>query len=50
MMLAAGRVVAAGPIDRVLTNRALSEAFGMELQLERLGNRWRAWSPQDRSS
>ena len=50
LMLAAGRVVAAGPIDRVLTNRALSEAFGMELQLERLGNRWRAWSPQDRSS
>ena len=45
LMLAEGRVVAAGPIDQVLTNRALSEAFGMQLLLERLGDRWRAWSP-----
>jgi len=45
LMLAEGRVVAAGPIDQVLTNRALSEAFGMQLRLERLGDRWRAWSP-----
>lgn len=45
LMLAEGRVVAAGPIDEVLTNRALSEAFGMQLQLERHGDRWRAWSP-----
>ncbi len=49
LMLSGGRVVAAGPIDRVLTDRALSEAFDMHLQLERLGDRWRAWSPQSPS-
>jgi len=47
LMLAEGRVVAAGPIDDVLTSRALSETFDMPLQLERRGDRWRAWSSSD---
>lgn len=45
VMLAAGRVIAAGPIDAVLTSGALSRAFDMPLELERRGERWRAWSP-----
>ncbi len=47
LMLAGGRVVAAGPIDVVLNGRALSETFGMPLRLERRGDRWRAWSSLD---
>lgn len=45
LMLAGGRVVAAGPIDEVLTSRTLSETFDLALQLERRSDRWRAWSP-----
>jgi len=47
LMLAGGRVVAAGPIDQVLTSQALSDTFDLPLQLERRGDRWRAWSPAD---
>ncbi len=45
LMLAGGHVVAAGPIEQVLTADALSETFSMPLRLERRGGRWRAWSP-----
>jgi iron complex transport system ATP-binding protein len=42
MMLASGKVVAAGSIDGVLTSAALSDTFGMRLQVARHGDRWRA--------
>lgn len=44
LMLASGKVVAAGAIDDVLTGATLSDTFGMRLQVARLGERWRAWS------
>jgi iron complex transport system ATP-binding protein len=50
LMLAGGKVVAAGPIDQVLTSQALSETFDLPLRLERRGDRWRAWSPAEGSS
>jgi iron complex transport system ATP-binding protein len=40
LLLQAGRVVAAGPIDRVLTEQHLSAAFGMPLVVERTDERW----------
>lgn len=42
MLLSAGGVVAAGPIEEVLTPQQLSEAFGMRLKVELLGDRWSA--------
>jgi iron complex transport system ATP-binding protein len=44
LLVRAGRVVAAGPIDEVLTADGLSDTFGLPLQLERRGDRWTAWS------
>jgi iron complex transport system ATP-binding protein len=35
-----GRVLAAGPIDAVLTDDALSACFAMPLRVERIGERW----------
>lgn len=46
LMLAAGRVVACGRLEEVLTSDTLSASFGMRLELERHGERWRAWSPR----
>jgi iron complex transport system ATP-binding protein len=46
LMLAGGRVVTSGRLDEVLTADALSETFGMPLEIQRLGDRWRAWAPQ----
>jgi len=46
LMLASGKVIAAGPIEEVLTSHTLSDTFGMRLQVARLGERWRAWSEQ----
>ena len=43
-LIAAGSVVADGPIDDVLTADALSATFGQPLQLERRGGRFHAWS------
>jgi len=40
LLLQAGHVVAAGPIDRVLTAEHLSNAFGMPLVVERADERW----------
>ena len=40
LLLQAGRVVAAGPIDEVLTAARLSDCFGMDLELEHHRGRW----------
>ncbi|MDJ0664874.1 MAG: ABC transporter ATP-binding protein [Acidimicrobiia bacterium] len=43
-LIAAGRIVADGPIDDVLTASALGATFGRPLQLERRERRFHAWS------
>lgn len=43
LLVRSGRVVAAGPIDQVLTADALSTTFGLALELGRRGERWTAW-------
>jgi iron complex transport system ATP-binding protein len=43
LLLRAGEVLSAGPLDEVLTADALSEAFGLPLELERRGDRFAAW-------
>jgi iron complex transport system ATP-binding protein len=40
LLLRAGRVLAAGPIGAVLGDAALSECFGLPLQVVRHGDRW----------
>ncbi len=42
LLLAAGRVQAAGPIHETLTADALSSCFGLPLELEHTGRRWTA--------
>ncbi len=42
LLLRRGRVVAAGPLERVLTEPVLSETFGMPLQLTHQDGRWAA--------
>ena len=42
LLLRAGKVVAAGPIDTTLTSAALGATFGLPLALERVGDRWAA--------
>jgi iron complex transport system ATP-binding protein len=42
LLLRAGRVVAAGPVEDVLTDGPLSEAFGLSLTVERRSGRWTA--------
>ena len=44
LLLRAGRIAAAGPIDDVLHADALSATFGVALELERRGQRWSAWA------
>lgn len=41
-LLRDGRVVAAGSIDEVLVDAALSDCFGMPIAVDRDGGRWRA--------
>jgi iron complex transport system ATP-binding protein len=41
-LLRGGRVVAAGPVDAVLTDAAVSDAFGVAVRVGRDGGRWRA--------
>jgi iron complex transport system ATP-binding protein len=41
-LLRGGRVVAAGPVDAVLTDDAVSDAFGVAVRVGRDGARWRA--------
>jgi len=42
LLLRAGRVHAAGPLDATLTAENLSGAFGLDLVVERVGDRWTA--------
>jgi iron complex transport system ATP-binding protein len=42
MLLREGRVVAAGPMEQVLTEELLSTTFGMPLQLSHQDGRWSA--------
>ena len=42
LLLRAGRVVASGPVDEVLTAEPLSAAFGLPLEVGRAGGRWTA--------
>lgn len=42
VLLRAGRVVAAGPADAVLTDAPVSAAFGLPVRVTRDGGRWRA--------
>jgi iron complex transport system ATP-binding protein len=48
LLIAGGAVVVAGPTGEVLSSASLSEAFSMTLELERRGDRWRAWAPTER--
>ena len=45
LVLGAGRIVAAGPVDQVLTGPILSQAYGMPLLVER--REGRAWARRD---
>ena len=42
LLLRAGRVIAAGPIERTLSAAALAETFGLALELGRTSHRWTA--------
>ena len=42
LLLRAGRVHAAGPLDETLTAQNLSGAFGLDLVVDRVGDRWAA--------
>ncbi len=44
LILAAGRVLANGPIESVVTGANLSAAFGLGLQVEARDGRYRAWA------
>jgi len=45
VILAGGSVLAAGPIDEVLTSASLTACFDQPLRLERREGRFRAWMP-----
>ncbi len=47
LMLRAGRVVAAGPVEDVLTDDVLSSTFDVPLHVEKSGERWTARLRQD---
>lgn len=42
LVLSAGRIVEAGPIERTLTSQVLSRAFGMDLEVGHEDGRWSA--------
>jgi iron complex transport system ATP-binding protein len=42
LLLAAGRIVAAGPVEEALTAATVSTAFGLEVALSRHHGRWAA--------
>lgn len=46
LLLRDGKVVAAGPLESTLTAENLSATFGLELTLERAGDRWTARAVQ----
>lgn len=46
-LMRSGAIAAAGPIDDTLTADALSECFGIELEVDRrTDGRWSAWAPR----
>jgi len=47
LLMRAGGVVAAGPLDEVVTGEYLTETFGVPLLVERSGDRWTARKRQD---
>jgi iron complex transport system ATP-binding protein len=47
IVLSAGRAVAAGPIDEVVSGPVLGRAFGLEIRAERSRGRFRAWLEDD---
>ena len=47
LLLKGGTVLAAGPIDQILTAERLSACFEVPLRLEKRDGRWLAWSPPD---
>ena len=47
LVLAAGRVVGAGPVESVLSDAILGEAFGLPLTVERADGRWTARMRRD---
>jgi iron complex transport system ATP-binding protein len=42
LLLRGGQVVTAGPLEQVVTQEALSETFGLALQVQRADGRWTA--------
>ncbi len=44
LLIRGGEVSAAGPIDEVLHAEALSQTFGIAVDLQRRGGRWQAWA------
>lgn len=50
LMLREGRVVAAGPLESTLTAENLGETFGLEVVLERHGQRWTARAAHPRGA
>jgi len=42
LLIAGGKVFSGGPIDEVLTSSNISAVFGIELEVEHVGNRWQA--------
>jgi iron complex transport system ATP-binding protein len=47
LLMREGRIVAAGPVEPVLTAANLSQTFGLELVVERHGDRWSAYAVPD---
>lgn len=47
LLLRHGAVVAAGPLDEVLTDEMLTDAFGVPLRVHRNGNRWTSFKRHD---
>jgi iron complex transport system ATP-binding protein len=45
LLLRSGRVHAAGPLQSTLTAANLSTCIGLDLALERRGDRWFSWLP-----
>lgn len=44
LLLREGRVLATGPLAEVLSAPSLSATFGLDVHLERRGDRWTAWA------
>jgi iron complex transport system ATP-binding protein len=44
LLLRDGSAVAAGPVEATLTSAALTDTFGLNINLEHRGGRWAAWS------